>query len=458
VYDVTLALVQLLDRLRRDALRLQIARGSPRREDAEAESGKLLYDRYGLGFVGVGDGGDHGAARGHVNAGGDHRLVEGARILGIQPHDLAGALHLRPVADVHLRQLGEGEDGRFDGDALLVRVEAGLVALLPQALAQHHVRGGFDHRNAGDLAQIRHGARGARIDLQHLRGIGLLINDELDVHQAAHFQAAGQQRSGAHDLIDDGVREGLRRIDGHAIARMDTGPLDMLHDARQQAVLAVADHIHFDFLAEDILIHQDRGFGRDVHSVGHVALQLLMAVDDLHRAPAEHIGGPHEHGIADLFRNLQCGVRAGHRPPRRFRDAQLTQHLLKAVAILSQVNGLVGAAEYLYACLMQRSGEIDGRLSAELHDNALRLLAVENVEHVLSGQRLEEEAVGGVEVGRDRFRVIVDDQGVVAGLAQRPDAMHRAIVELDSLPDAYRPRPDNDDFLAILPQKLFSVP
>src|SRR3546814_3559311 len=54
---------------------------------------------------------------------------------------------------------------------------------------------------------------------------------------------------------------------------------------------------------------------------------------------------------------------------------------------------------------------------------------------VLGGQRLEIEAVGGVVVGRDRLRVAVDHDGLVAGVAQGHGRMDAAIVELDALAD-----------------------
>ncbi len=69
---------------------------------------------------------------------------------------------------------------------------------------------------------------------------------------------------------------------------------------------------------------------------------------------------------------------------------------------------------------VQRLGEVDRRLPAELHDHAVRLLVLDDVEHVLDRQRLEVEPVGGVEVGGDGLRVVVDDDRLVARLPQRP--------------------------------------
>jgi hypothetical protein len=70
-----------------------------------------------------------------------------------------------------------------------------------------------------------------------------------------------------------------------------------------------------------------------------------------------------------------------------------------------------------------------------------------DLEHVLEGQRLEVQPVGGVVVGRDRLGVAVDHDGLVAGVAQREHGVDAAVVELDALPDAVRPGAEDDDLV-----------
>jgi hypothetical protein len=89
--------------------------------------------------------------------------------------------------------------------------------------------------------------------------------------------------------------------------------------------------------------------------------------------------------------------------------------------------------------------EVQRSLAAELHDHAVRLLLLADVQHVLERQRLEVELVGGVVVGRDRLGVGVDDDGVVALLAQREGGMNAAVVELDPLADAVGAAAEDDD-------------
>jgi hypothetical protein len=75
------------------------------------------------------------------------------------------------------------------------------------------------------------------------------------------------------------------------------------------------------------------------------------------------------------------------------------------------------SAEDRHAGALERHGELERRLAAELHDHAVGLLALDDREHVLERQRLEVELVDGVVVGADRLRVAVDHDRLEAVLA-----------------------------------------
>jgi hypothetical protein len=101
---------------------------------------------------------------------------------------------------------------------------------------------------------------------------------------------------------------------------------------------------------------------------------------------------------------------------------------------------------------VQRVGELQRRLAAELHDHAVQravlLLDAQDFHHVFEGQRLEIEPVGGVVVGRDGLGVAVDHDGLVARVAQRETGVAAAIVELDPLADPVRAAAEDDDLFA----------
>jgi hypothetical protein len=118
------------------------------------------------------------------------------------------------------------------------------------------------------------------------------------------------------------------------------------------------------------------------------------------------------------------------------RDVEAPQERPETAPILGEVNGIDGRAEKPGPGALQRARELQRRLPSELHDHSLWPLGLDHGEHVVGGQRLEVEAVGGVVVGRHRLRVAVDHDGVPAGLAHRHRRVNTAVVEFDALADA----------------------
>ena len=136
-----------------------------------------------------------------------------------------------------------------------------------------------------------------------------------------------------------------------------------------------------------------------------------------------------------------------------WRSPSLSSSSLEAVAVLGEVDGVGRGAEDRHVRLVERLGELERRLAAELHDDAVQFaasaLGVDDLDHVLGGQRLEIEPVGGVVVGRHRLRIAVDHDGLVADLLEREGGVAAAIVELDALADAVRAAAEDDDLLSV---------
>ena len=101
--------------------------------------------------------------------------------------------------------------------------------------------------------------------------------------------------------------------------------------------------------------------------------------------------------------------------------------------------------------LLQRQRQLQRRLPAVLDDAgdvaAGLLLARDDRRDVLERQRLEVETVDGVVVGRDRFGVAVDHDGLEPLFAQGEGGVTAAVVELDPLADAVRPAAEDHDLL-----------
>ena len=128
---------------------------------------------------------------------------------------------------------------------------------------------------------------------------------------------------------------------------------------------------------------------------------------------------------------------------------QIVQQFLEPLAVLGQVDCVRRGAEDRDALVMQRVGQLQRRLTAELDDNpvqrAVFLLNPQDLHHMLKGQRLEIQPVRGVIVGRHGFGVAVDHDRLVARRGQGVAGMTATIVKLDPLADPVGAAAKDDD-------------
>ena len=132
---------------------------------------------------------------------------------------------------------------------------------------------------------------------------------------------------------------------------------------------------------------------------------------------------------------------------------QIRQKLLKALTILGQINRVRRGAKDRDTFGLQRIGQFQRCLTAELHDHAMQrtvfLLDAQDLQHMFKGQRLEVEPVRGVVIGGDCLGVAVDHDRLIARFCQRETGVAAAIVKLDPLADPVRPAAQNDDLFGV---------
>src|SRR3712207_5502588 len=236
---------------------------------------------------------------------------------------------------------------------------------------------------------------------------------------------------------------------------MDPRLFDVLHDPADVHLLPVRDRVHVDlYVVLHELVNEDGVLGVGTDTGLQVQVQILVVVDDLHPPSAENIGGTYDDRVAKLVRDLPGLVGAAGGPEAGMRDAELGQKPTEARAIFGKVYGIGGGAEYLHAIFLQLAGELQGTLSAELEDQTLRTLAVDNLEYVFGSEGLEVEPRRGVVVSRDSLRVGVDHHGVVASLLEGVARVYAGVVELDALPDAVGAATEHDDRGVLPPLNL----
>ena len=235
---------------------------------------------------------------------------------------------------------------------------------------------------------------------------------------------------------------------------MHPGSLDVTHDAGNEHIGAVTDGVHLALDALKISVDEHGPVRAGMYGLGHVGTQLVGAVDDGHGPTTDDVGRAHQHRESEILGNGQGLLGRTSRATGSLWNVQFGQQRLESLPVLGPVQVRQLGAEDSHPVCRQRGSEVDGRLTAELDDDSLRLLQIDDVQDVLDGERLEVQLVGDGEVGGDRLRVRVHDDGLVASSLDRLDAVDGGVVELDALPDADRAGSQYEDAGTIAARRL----
>ena len=185
---------------------------------------------------------------------------------------------------------------------------------------------------------------------------------------------------------------------------MNTGFLNVLHDAAQVQLLAVEQgvHVNLDGVLKE-LVNQSRLGGRNLGSVLQVAGQVSLVVDNLHAAAAQHVRGANQNRVTDLVGDALSALEGERGAVLGRNQAALLQHAGELAAVLGQVDGLGGGAQNRHARVLQGTSQLQRGLATQLHEHAHQAagttLRLNDLEHVLKGQRLEVQAGRDIVVG-----------------------------------------------------------
>ena len=188
--------------------------------------------------------------------------------------------------------------------------------------------------------------------------------------------------------------------------------------------------------------------------MGHVVLELGGGVDDFHRAAAQHVARAHHQRVTDDLGLDEGFLEAARGGVFRLDQTELLDHLLETLAVFGAVDGVRRGADDRHTGGFELTRQLQRRLATELDDDTDRLFLVGDLQHVFQGDRLEVEAIGSVVVGRDRFRVAVDHDGLVAVRAHGEGGVDTAVVELDALADTVRTATQHHDLLLVADFRL----
>ena len=231
---------------------------------------------------------------------------------------------------------------------------------------------------------------------------------------------------------------------------MNAGLFNMLHDAANHHVGAVANGINVDFdggIQE--MVQQYRAVIGNQHRVAHITHQLGFVVDDFHRATTQYIGRAHHQRVTDFTGRQNTFLVTANGGVLGLIQAKALNHLLKTLTIFGTVDGIRAGTNDWHTGRLQAARQFQRGLTTVLHDHTLGLLDVDDFQHVFKGDRLKVQPVGGVVIGRYGLRVAVDHDGFIAVFAHGQSGVNTAVIKLDTLTDTVRTATDHHNLLAI---------
>lgn len=88
-----------------------------------------------------------------------------------------------------------------------------------------------------------------------------------------------------------------------------------------------------------------------------------------------------------------------------------------------------------YPHLHQGFCQLNGGLAAKLHDSTVRFLYIYHILHILWSQRFKIQLICNVKVCTYGFRVVIDDNGLIAFFLERPCTVYGTKVKFNTLTD-----------------------
>ena len=217
---------------------------------------------------------------------------------------------------------------------------------------------------------------------------------------------------------------------------MYTSSLHKLHNSGNKYLLAVANSVDFNLFAADIFIYQHGFVLIDFHGGFQIIPECLFLSHNLHCPTAKHKAGSNKHRISYFLGSPDALLYTGYGAPLRLGNFQRGQQPLKGVSVFRTLNRIAVRADDSDSTLPQGLRQVDCCLTAQGCDNPLRLLQRYNIHNIFHAQRFKIQLIGAGVISRNRFRIVVDNNSLVAGFLNGLHGVYSGIVKLYPLADA----------------------
>ena len=270
------------------------------------------------------------------------------------------------------------------------------------------------------------------------------------------------------DVLDDPVglllelflqifADSQHRGGAEGVAGVDADRVYVFNEAdRDHVVVLVADDLQLQLLpAEDGFFDQDlmdQGGGKSAFAD---RLQFFFIIDEAAAGAAHGVGRTEDDRVAEVLRDLQGllhgvgDLAAGHA------DAKLVHGLLEFDAVFAALDRVDLHADDLDAvfvkdaCLIKFGAEIEAGLAAEIGEESVGALFLDDFFDAVDIERFDVGDVRHFRVGHDGRRIGIDEDDLVAEGAERLARLRPGIVKLTCLTDDDRAGADDQDLMNV---------
>ena len=375
-------------------------------------------------------------------------------------HHFAHRLHLCAEDRFGLSELLEGPFGNLDDNVIQHRLErrrclfGDVVGYLVESVSDGELGRDLGDRESGGFRCQSRASGHSRIHFDDHHAAVFGVDSELNVGTPGLDAnlADHPYRRVAQPLIF-AIGQSLCRGDRDGVARMDSHRIEVLDGANDDdVVLEVAHDLQFKFLPpEDRLFDQNLMNRAQVQPVLDDVGILFTVERDASAGSSEGERRPNHGWKADAVDDsLGIAHVVDDRAVGRGQPDFL-HRLLEEQPVFGHLNGVELCADHLDVVLVEHAvfGKFDRNvqrgLPANGRQNRIGLFTLDHLGDKLGSQRLDVSPFGQFRVRHDRRGIRVDQNHLVALFSQGLAGLGSGIVELASLPDDDRARPDDED-------------
>ena len=152
---------------------------------------------------------------------------------------------------------------------------------------------------------------------------------------------------------------------------------------------------------------------------------FLLVGNHVHSCPRKHVRRTNQHRETNFVNKFKNIVHACQFSPTRLVNAKFVAHFGEFISIFRAVNVEWRRSQNRHILVVKPHCQVVRNLTACGNHYSVWIFQINYVEHAFQREFVEIEAVAGIVVSRDGFRVVVDHYGAVAfffDCVQRIDA------------------------------------